>query len=226
LVPLIAGALFAVTLGPAVAAAYSDAELLALEITGELLPPADLVEQVEADLEAVRMHNPYFAPFHVFPDWVPGWLLVDLTPEAWESFQAGEYHGWDELNELYDVEVTSESYPYTRTVRLAFTRPYHPDALAAIYHGTPGIEAAYSATQSDGAYDIFADVPAPGVYTGVYSFEESWIECGPGGCFFRHHTWAFQVNADGVTLIDESGPPLAVEPSSWGTIKSLFRDRR
>ena len=127
---------------------------------------------------------------------------------------------------LYDVEVTSESYPYTRTVRLAFTRRYHPDALAAIYQGTPGIEAAYPAIQSDGAYDIFADVPAPGVYTGVYGFEESWIECGPGGCFFRHHTWIYQVTTDGVTLIDESGPPLAVEPGSWGAIKSRYRDQR
>jgi hypothetical protein len=207
------------------ASTFPDAELLALEISGELLPPVELAARVADDLAAIRQHDARFDAFHVFPDWVPGMLLVELTPEAWESHLAGQYDGWDELNEQYGLSISPDTYPGTRIVRLTFHQYYNPQLLAALYHGTAGIEDAYPLLQTDGAYDIYAEVPAPGAYTGTYTFQESWAVCTPEGCYFRHHAWVLAVSAAGVVLVEEHGSPLAVETGTWGGVKNLFRGR-
>jgi len=208
---------------PSSATAHTDAEVLALEISGELLPPAGLVAQVAGDLAAIRGHDAMFERFHVFPDWLPGMLLVQLTPEAWAAFESGDYHGWDGVNLDLGMTVTGDTYPRSRLVRLASPQPYHAERLAELYLGTPGLADAYPLVQSDGCIDIDAHVPAPGVYTGTYTFTESWVDCNPSGCFVRSHAWVLAVTTDGVALVEESGAPLAVEAATWGAVKGLFR---
>jgi len=210
---------------PSSTTTLSDAELLALEISGALLPPAELVDQVAADLAAIRLHNPYFTDFHVYPSWLPGVLLIELSPEAWESHLLGEYHGWDELNAQYGVSVDPDTYPRPRYVRLTFTPPYNPAVLAEIYAGIPGILRSTPSILWDGIIDIFAEVPSPGVYTGIYTFQEGWTECGPEGCYLRYHYWVFSISSAGVELTEDYGSPLAVESTTWGVIKQQFRDR-
>ena len=46
---------------------FTDAEVIALELSGELLAPPELVNQVAADLAAVRAYEPYFETIHVLP---------------------------------------------------------------------------------------------------------------------------------------------------------------
>ncbi|MGD8395503.1 MAG: hypothetical protein PVF43_08515, partial [Candidatus Eiseniibacteriota bacterium] len=61
---LLAG-LLAIIVVPASAGAVSpsDAELIALEVSGELLPPPDLTARIETELAAIRAHSAYVAGF-------------------------------------------------------------------------------------------------------------------------------------------------------------------
>jgi len=80
-----------------------DAEILALQISGELLAPPLLYERISNELAVIRQFYPGMELIHVLPPWKPGELIVGLTDEAWEEFTNGEYHGLDSLNALYMV---------------------------------------------------------------------------------------------------------------------------
>lgn len=85
---------------------WDDAEVLALETSEELLPPLEIVEQVNADLAAIRTYDPYFETIHVLPTWVPGKLMVKLAAWAIQAYRLEMFRGLDELNEQYGpVEI-------------------------------------------------------------------------------------------------------------------------
>ena len=45
---------------PAAGAEFVEAEYLALELTGALLPPQDVVQKIDADLAAIRAYDDFF----------------------------------------------------------------------------------------------------------------------------------------------------------------------
>lgn len=183
----------------------SDAEILALEISGELLPPPSLTAAIQTDLDAIRSDDRYFERIHAKPDWAVGEILVGLTSLAWQEYQEGRFHGLDELNATYgpvDIDVVIPG-----ALKLTFTRPYHPVPLADIYSGAEGIHYVEPNVARGDGNDISSTA------AGEYTFRKGWGDC-PAGCTYEHF-WEFSVVGGQVTLIDERGTPLPEGSVKW-----------
>lgn len=180
------------------ALAYTDADVLGLELSGELLAPPDVVARIEADLLSIRQFDPYFSATHVLPSWAPGQVIVGLTPEAWQLFIVGQYHGLDALNAQYGpVQVVP--YPPGEILDLRFYRPYHSAALAAMYASADGVLFAEPNHVVGDGDDIVAAA------VGSYTFQHGWGDCS-AGCF-SYHYWDFTVTDGVVRLDEERGAP-------------------
>ena len=173
-----------------------DADLLALEISGELLPPPILRERIRADLAAIREAYPDMSEIHHRGRWAVGGLSIGLTPEAWEQFKNGEYHGLDDLNTQYGpVEI--ETLDFISAIHLRFTQPYNPEYLAPLYGTAEGVRYAEPNHTVGGGDDIAVLGP-------YYLFTQGWGDC-PSGCIHRDY-WLFSVIDGSVTLVDSHGP--------------------
>jgi hypothetical protein len=200
------------------ACAHDDAVVLALEVSGELVAPPDLVARISSGLATIRTEFPVVGDFHVAPDWVPGQILCSLTPEGVELYHNGQFQEFDELNDLYgpvQVDELDEDF-----LSLMFQVPYHPILLAWIYHELSHMRAVGpNVTWQLGGTDITAEDIGP--YTSTYTFETEW------DCFDwceHEHTWVFQVVGNMCILQDEHGDALvASEAQSWGSLKQLYR---
>lgn len=198
---------------------YSDGEALALAISGALLAPRWMVEQVDADLAAIRAFDPRFTSFHAWGRHYLGVLVVWLTSSAFDAFLAGNYHGLDKLNDEYGPVVMRVYFAPYRSISLTFDRPYNNRLLAAIYRGAPGtilVEIPGGVMPPDPVEVIAADE------LGTYTFRYGWGDC-PSGCIYWH-TWTFGVDEGIVTLVEEFGDALSVSEASWSRVKSRYRD--
>lgn len=176
-----------------------EAMYLALELTGELLAPEFLVDQIQADLSAIRAAYPDMRGIRHRPLWVIGEILVALTPEAFEAYERGEFTAFDELNEFFGL-VSAQVFNRSRgSMGLGFELPYHPERVAEEYEPIEGIRYAEPNGWCCDGSTIIADLP-------FYTFSKRWGDC-PAGCMLRHN-WLFSVEHGVVTLIEESGPPL------------------
>jgi uncharacterized repeat protein (TIGR01451 family) len=180
-----------------------DAELLAMEISGALLPPPSLYNQIHDDLTAIRQAYPQMNSIFHRPRWVPGQLLVGLTPEAWEQFQRGDYHAWDDLNDQYGP-VDIIPFTWMPAVRLQFAERYNPEYLAPLYGAIDGVRYAEPVFFIGDGPDILVSLP-------VYTFKMGWGDC-PAGCIYNHY-WDFIVVEGLVTLVREYGDPLQSFPA-------------
>lgn len=202
---------------PASALEFDDATVLALDLSGALLPPPDLVAHLDADLAAIRAIEPLVREIHARPNYVPGVLIIRLTPAAFDEVVAGNYHGFDALNATYgpaSIRTLIESLQY---IKIVFEKPYNAPLLAPAYGTAEGvIYAGADGPLSDGD-DIHTDV------VGTYTFRKGWNDCS-AGCLSKHF-WVFSVEDGEVTLIDEYGSPLptAVSRSTWGALKQIYR---
>lgn len=199
---------------PAVATDCTDAEILALEISGEPLPPPAMVDQIEQDLASIREANPYLAQIHVMPTWVPGRIVVKLTDDALAEYQAGEYHDLDELNATYGA-VKFQSV-FSSWFRLEFADPYNPSLVAPEYDAVESVLLA----EPDGIIGDGDDIYATEV--GRYTFKHGWGDC-PAGCI-KAHFWVYTVQGSLVQLVDEYGDDFtaASDTASPGSLKSYF----
>ncbi|MEZ5066225.1 MAG: FlgD immunoglobulin-like domain containing protein [bacterium] len=198
------------------AASIPDPEALALEFSGEFLAPPALVAEIGQDLALVRASNTVLEEVSVWLDWVPGRVIVGLSPEAFAEFQNGTFHGFDALNAQYDP-VAVVANPSIRPVFFAFEESYHPDVLAVLYGAVEGAEYAIP------DYINFAGVRGPDIVMEdlhVYRFEYAWF-CDEFTCFKLYY-WTYEVLPNGdLVVIDQGGdPPPGVDapvPSAPGT---------
>ena len=182
-----------------------DAELLAMEISGALLPPTELTEQIAADLEAIRSEFPVVSEIHHHPRWKPGELLVGLTDEAFEQFQQGEYRGLDNLNTWFGA-VNIRTLGGIPALYLQFDQEYNPEVLATFYSEAEGVRHA-------GPNGIIGDGNTIEGAPSTYTFSRGWGDC-PAGCISRHF-WVFTVENGSVTLVEEFGASLDQEPPDF-----------
>lgn len=183
----------------------TDAELLALALSHELLPPPNLYEQIHEDLTAIRRDYPIVEAIHHHPHWAPGELIIGMEGEAWSQFLDGTYHGFDDLNARYGPVRVSRIFHFISAFVVEFPMRYNPGYLAVLYESPEGVRYAEPNFSIGDGPNIEADPP-------LYTFEYGWGDC-PAGCTGRH-IWEFSV-VDGVaTLVDESGPPLPIDLST------------
>jgi hypothetical protein len=181
---------------------YTDADILGLEISGSLLAPGATVSQISEDLNAIRNAYPGFvdgvAYVVVWPSWLPGVIIVQMTPQAWADYQNGVFEEFDDLNALYGpVTISPVALPYT--VKLEFAALYHPVVLAADYAAVSGIALAVPNSLDGDGSDITSS------QVGRYTFKRGWGDC-LSGCFYEHF-WEFEVTNGNVVLLDEYGDP-------------------
>jgi len=174
-----------------------EAALLALQLSGALLPPPFLYEQIRSDLAAIRQAYPAMTSIHPRPPWMPGEFLVGLTAEAWEQFISGEYHGLDDLNAQYGpVEMIPGVLNW---LKLQFEQQYNPEYLAPLYAAADGVEYAEPNYIIGDGNNIQVALP-------YYTFRMGWGDC-MAGCIHRHY-WVYYVDGGSATLVNEYGDPL------------------
>ncbi len=169
-----------------------EAQMLALDISGELLPPEELTQRILEDLAAIRAAYPEVTNIHYRPNYEPSQMLVSLTDEAFAQYLQGQYHAWDELNAAYGaIDFAASS--FVKIVLLKFDKIYNMELLSDIYeqaHIDGIIHAQPNYLYGDGN-TIYADPPR-------YTFRRAWGDC-PAGCIYRKD-WHFEVEDGQVTL--------------------------
>jgi hypothetical protein len=193
---------FLVTASVASPPPYGDADVLALEISDSLLAPGIVVSQISQDLDAIHTAFPGWVDgvdgIQVRPDWFPGVIVVQMTPQAWADYEGGVFEEFNALNAQYGP-VTISPIALNYTLQLEFAALYHPVVLASIYAQTAGI--IYAGPNSLGGDG--SDITSSQV--GRYLFKRGWGDC-PSGCTYKHF-WDFQVTNGNVTLLNEYGDP-------------------
>lgn len=203
------------------ASAATEAEILALEASGEKLPPPELVTQIESELWIARNTFPVLEKIEAMPDWIPGELLIGLTEEAAARFEAGEFTELDELNDALQL-VAADRFGSSTAYHFRYQSPYNPELLVPDYEGIEGVRYAEpNGVMGDGP-DIRWEEP------GLYTFRYAWGDC-PAGCL-QEHLWRIRVQDGGAEIVEEWGQELPVwlvaPQSSFGVLKGSFGTRR
>lgn len=194
---------------PAMSQTTCDAEILALELSGALLPPLSLYQNLYQDLNTIRDFHGAMNDVSHSPRWAPGQLVVGFTDEAWAELQAGEYDGFDNLaSEFGDaaLELIAQSF-----VIMQFNERYNPEYLAPLYGAAEGVTYAQPNWLTNSSSQIQVSAPD-------YTFVLGWGDC-LAGCIFQHF-WHFRVEEGDVILVQEYGHPL---PSSHQVFLPLLQ---
>ncbi len=163
----------------------SDAELLALELSGALLPPRALYLQLRNDLKAIRQAYPVVKDIHHFPLWQPGEVMARITDKQFAQINAGELGPVTAKHLFDDLYVVS------------FALRYNPTALIPLLKSRFGVvDIESSGFAGDGDSIGFNSSSR------IYTFSHGWGDC-PSGCISRQF-WSFSVSSTGlVTLLRE-----------------------
>ncbi len=198
------------------AATYPDplleAQLLAIEVSGQLRPPPELTEQILNDLADIRTAFPQIADITYWPTAAPDKIIIGLTQQAFDDFKNGQYHVLDELNSTYGV-IKITSFSLIKAILLKFNQVYNTQLLSQIYlhahpYGVRYVEPNYSI--GDGS-NISASPP-------FYNFVRAWGDC-PSGCIY-HQWWHFKVEDGQVQQISITPEPsVRLVPDNYRNIQ-------
>lgn len=173
--------------------ATTEATLLALEASGQLLAPKPLIQKRAKELEAIRAAYPAVSNIAYSPPWSPGVLLAQLSDVQLEQIRS--QYG----------EVTSTPL-FGDYKKLTFTTQYNPVVLANELTTKKLVESAEPDNIIGGGNGIQYN-------SGTYTFSLGWGDC-PSGCINNHY-WEFNViRYSIVTLIREYGTPLGAGEAS------------
>ncbi|MDD5134744.1 MAG: hypothetical protein PHP01_04980 [Phycisphaerae bacterium] len=204
----------------------TEAQMLAIELEGQLRSNAELAEQIYSDLAVIRSTYPEVANITYRPQAAPNQLMVGLTQEAAAQYLNGQYHALDELNELYgviEIETHFSSYSF---LLLTFNQVYNIPLLAQIYidaqpEGVRYVEG--NGMIGDGS-TIVAEMP-------FYIFIKKWGDC-PSGCT-GYECWSFKIE-DGQAILwtpsysggsgTEADPYKIGKVSDWTDLMYAARD--
>ena len=121
-----------------------EAELAALHLSGKLIAPLPLYEQIKEELELIRetwsdsiVHvNLTFDPYLRESN-----IKTYVSQATYDSMNAGLYHHWDSLNDHYRIDTIAlgrSIYSSYRWANLYFEGRLNPLLLVDIYAGLPG----------------------------------------------------------------------------------------
>lgn len=207
-----------------------EAEVVALALSGELVAPQDLYEEVRDGLDTLRaQYNdsiPELQRIFFRPCWMPGEVTGMLTEAATVEMRAGTYTGMDSLNtalRLERTDTTSFTFrPKQIYFRLFFEGRLHPHRLVEFYEALPSVEYAspgYVCFDGSAYYVRFID---GGV---AYLFRHGWGDC-PSGCIYSEF-WYFRVR--GGVDVEYAGywdPQTEPPPDWWDEAKEAWCTQR
>ncbi len=189
-----------------------EAQLIALELSGDLLPPTDLTQLILGDLAAIRDTNPQVADIRYRSITTPDQIIVGLTDQAMADFRNGLYHELDSLNTLYGV-VDIQDFNLSPVIVLTFDQIYNTSALADIYVQSNPDGLRYAEPNL-----IFGDGNTISASPPSYTFTRAWGDC-PSGCI-NHEDWIFQVVSGEAVMVPE---PLTLTLLLTGSCAILAR---
>lgn len=174
-----------------------NAEILALEVTGDLVADPALVLQIGEDLGIIRAAYPELADVDVTPSWTPSYIYVGLTEEAWAEYEAGTYTALDSLNAEYGI-LSIGTFSFLETLRLSFEACYNSEVLASIYAPADGV---LSTSVSGLGSATSHDITCPQLWH--YTFMKGDGDC-LAGCIYTEY-WEFSVIDGALVLLDHYG---------------------
>ncbi len=203
-----------------------EAELIALCLSGEIVAPDNLCDQVLMDLANIRSaFGDKFEPIKSIrfrPPWVAGCLFVGFYSSAAEMVANGEYHAWDELNMEYQVTEIDTTDISNNWVIMYFKDKLNPRHLSGLYAGLQGVRYAEPNMWFGGSYNVYPRQTMRGI---SYLFSEGWGDC-PSGCI-HHRYWYIVVELNRPIFIGYWFPDEdPVKPPWWREAKwniDLFR---
>jgi hypothetical protein len=186
---------------------YNDyhAEVLALELSGQLSAPQALMDEIRDDLVAIRPLLIETTSISPCLDWVPGRLRLRLTPHGIGMYQSGTFYELYALNEIYGVSFM-EFRDWDSKISLTFHTLYNPELLGPFY-----LIDGVAWTEPVGVWSCITDIAADPPH---YNFEYGWGDC-PAGCA-NQHFWEFVVNDGTAELVADHGDPL--DDSFWAMV--------
>lgn len=183
----------------------NEAEILALEYSGDLIASETLCKKIENDLAIIRRNYPQIKSIGHLPRWLPGQILILLKPEKWESFKNNTYQELNDLNQQYDLKEARIITESIYCILLTFSLNYHPERLAEIYKQLDGINSA----EANGIMGDGDKIYIQGSGPDTYIFRAGWGDC-PSGCIYEH-LWEIHIDNENIaTLVKEWGDPLTV----------------
>jgi len=185
-------------IGPVRADPLDDAVVVALEWTGDLeVDPTD-VAAVADHIAWCRLAEPEVENIHVFASWVPGELLVKMTPDAYADFEVGDPTAMVELgNSLGPATYTPLGLTIVpRLVKIEFESPLHPERLEELFEALHSIEYADVNSIAGDGDDITR------VAENRYVFRHGYGDC-PAGCIYEIE-WVFEIGEGQAVLLSRT----------------------
>ncbi len=193
-----------------------EAEVLAIEASGEAMAPPALYERVVADLAIIRKDAAELADVLASPSWNLSELLVSLDDAATVAVERGTYQGWDCPNALYGVTEV-EPWGLDGTYHVRFDARVNPLMVEADYLVLDGVLAVEPGLGDGDGNDVCMSSSGD-VFT--YIFDRGRGDC-PAGCTEHLYT-GFTVDARGSLVmlgtyeITDGGDPVP-PPPEWFT---------
>jgi hypothetical protein len=162
----------------------SEAESMALYISGELIAPQGLYDEIVRDLAGIRVSwvdsVPDVAQSGFTPPWVPGELRLWLTEEATTRYRQGTYDDLDSLHAYFRL-TDEDSVPAIGgqlRLRFLFEGKLHPERLVEAYEVMPSISIIYANSTWNNQQNVY---PWMVDNRRTYLFRWGWGDC-PAGC--------------------------------------------
>ena len=179
-----------------------DAEILAMESSGELVAPLPLYERAVEDLASIRNNFSDLSVVNVgaTAGFKMSEMLVGLDVNAMALYDIGNYSQWDQLNQKFGVaSVTKLS---DTVVKMQFERGYNIPQLAEVYMDEKMAGVTYAepnfiiGASQDICLENLADEKR------IYMFKQGAGDC-PAGCITKHYA-GFQLDANqSITLLGQ-----------------------
>jgi hypothetical protein len=171
-----------------------EAELLAMDVSGQLRAPDGEYDRLLGDLQLIRFEYPQLLTVIDDPDYVPNELVVSLVDgEPLDEYAA--------LNDYY--MVTDEEWLFSTWWVLTFCDNLNAVPLGPIYEALPAVE--HADPNWYYGHDDYITVTVIGT-TYRYDIDDGFLDCFDGcDC---HRQWAIDV--------DEFGTVTLVSYNEWG----------
>lgn len=166
----------------------TEANLLALDASGQLLAPTCLTQKLAKELKAIRAAYPAVSSIVYRPPWSPGVLIAKLSDKQLEKIR--RQYGEVTSSPLFDDYKT-----------LKFKTQYNPVVLGKELTSKKLVDYAEPDSIVGGGPSIQYNLQ-----TGVYTFGQGWGDC-QAGCINNHY-WEFIVIGNRAILVEEYGSPL------------------
>jgi hypothetical protein len=199
-----------------------EAEVMALYLSGELVAPTPLYEELLADLALLRDTWGHLSNMvedaRFVPPWAPGQILVKFTEEAIGRIRRGEYADLDSLNSYYHVSsVDTSLLGFIDVALIRFEGRLHPDRMAEIYEPVSSVVRVSPNGLWNNTYNVY---PRRLDDRMTYLVRYGWGDC-PAGCI-DNRFWYFKADEDSVGYVGTYLYRAEPEPEWWKEARVAF----